>query len=131
MEITGRLTADAKLNTLQDERQVVSFTLVQNDNFKTKGGEKKQVATYFDCSYWISPKVADKLKKGTIVLLYGRIGINAWNNMQGEANASLTFHTNNIKFIGGGKSNAASTEQQEEGQTDVIPTPETKDDLPF
>jgi len=131
MEITGRLTADAKLNTLQDERQVVSFTLVQNDNFKTKGGEKKQVATYFDCSYWISPKVADKLKKGTIVLLYGRIGINAWNNMQGEAKASLTFHTNNIKFIGGGKSNAASTEQQEEGQTDVIPTPETKDDLPF
>jgi len=131
MEITGRLTADAKLNTLQDERQVVSFTVVQNDNFKTKGGEKKQVATYFDCSYWISPKVADKLKKGTIVLLYGRIGINAWNNMQGEAKASLTFHTNNIKFIGGGKSNAASMEQQEEGQTDVTPAPQTKDDLPF
>lgn len=131
MEITGRLTADAKLNTLQDERQVVSFTVVQNDNFKTKDGEKKQVATYFDCSYWISPKVADKLKKGTIVLLYGRIGINAWNNMQGEAKASLTFHTNNIKFIGGGKSNAASMEQQEEGQTDVTPTPQTKDDLPF
>lgn len=131
MEITGRLTADAKLNTLQDERQVVSFTVVQNDNFKTKDGEKKQVATYFDCSYWISPKVADKLKKGTIVLLYSRIGINAWNNMQGEAKASLTFHTNNIKFIGGGKSNAASMEQQEEGQTDVTPTPQTKDDLPF
>ena len=105
--------------------------MVQNDNFKTKGGEKKQVATYFDCSYWISPKVADKLKKGTIVLLYGRIGINAWNNIQGEAKASLTFHTNNIKFIGGGKSNAASMEQQGEEQTDFVPAPETKDDLPF
>lgn len=129
MEITGRLTADAKVNTLQDERQVVSFTLVQNDNFKTKEGEKKEVATYFDCSYWISPKVADKLKKGTIVLLYGRVGINAWNNMQGEAKASLTFHTNNIKFIGGSsKTNAAPIGEE---QNEATPTPETKDDLPF
>ena len=39
MELTGRLTADAKISTLTDERQVTNFTLVMNDRFKTKAGE--------------------------------------------------------------------------------------------
>jgi hypothetical protein len=54
--------------------------------------------------------------------------MNVWNNMQGEAKGSLTFHTQNIMFIGGGKSNTATIN---EGQNNVTPTSDTKDDLPF
>ena len=36
MEITARLTADAKVNTLKDERQVVNFTIAINDSYKPK-----------------------------------------------------------------------------------------------
>ena len=128
MAITGRLTADAKVNTLQSDRQVVNFSVVYNDYYKTKEGERKQVPTFFDCSYWLSSKVAEKLTKGTIVLLYGRIGVNVWNNMQGEAKASLTFHVNNIKFIGGSsKMNGAVIENTQA----TAHTPEIVDDLPF
>lgn len=128
MEITGRVTADATVKTVSGERQLVAFTVAQNESYKTKEGERKQVATYFDCSYWISTKVAEMLKKGTIVSLFGRLGVNAWTNMQGEPKATLTFHTNNIKFIGGGKTNAAAIKDD-----DVAPatTPEEADDLPF
>jgi single-strand DNA-binding protein len=98
MEITGRVTADAKVNTLQDDRQVVNFTIAINDYYKPKGStEGKQLTTYVNCSYWISSKIADRLTKGVLVQLYGRVGVQAYNNMEGNARASLTFHCNKGK----------------------------------
>ena len=131
MEITGRLTANATVKTVSDDRQVVNFTLVQNDSYKKSDGEKVSVATFFDCSYWISTKVAAKLTKGTIVSLYGRLGVNAWTSMNGEAKATLTFHTNNIRFIGATGSAAASEAAPTAQPSAPAPSPETKDDMPF
>ena len=34
MELTGRITADAKLSTVKDGRQVVNFTIAINDSYK-------------------------------------------------------------------------------------------------
>ena len=129
MEITGRLTADAIISKLTDGREVTGFTLVMNDQFKTKAGEKKQVATFFNCSYWITPKVAEHLKKGSIISVYGRIGMNVYNNQQGEAQGSLTFHVNDIKFVS--KSTNSTPANTTSSTTQETPTPETKDDLPF
>jgi single-strand DNA-binding protein len=57
MEILiGRLTADAKVATLKDDRQVVNFSIAMNDSYKTKGSETvTQVVTYFNCAYWAVP----------------------------------------------------------------------------
>ncbi len=65
MEITARLTGDAKLSTLKDERQVVNFNVAVNDSYKTKDSELKKVTTYFHCSYWMNPGIAQYLTKGT------------------------------------------------------------------
>ena len=67
MEITGRITADAKNSKLADGREVTNFTLVINDQFKTKNGDRKEVSTFFKCAYWVSPKAANYLKKGIII----------------------------------------------------------------
>ena len=126
MELVGRLTADAKVSTVKDERKVVNFSIAINDSYKPKGSEEvKKFTTYVNCSYWINPGIAAYLKKGTLVEMYGRISVNAWTNNEGEAKASLNFHVNNIKLHG--KSAAASKE--------TIPTAaeitEPIDDLPF
>lgn len=123
MEITGRITADAKISKLTDGREVTGFTIVQNDNFKTKSGEKKQVATFFKCSYWVSPKAADHLKKGAIITVYGRIGLDVYNNQQGEARGSLTVHVNDIKFV--------STPHATASTATTTATTESNNDLPF
>lgn len=108
MEITARVTVDAKVNTLKDERQVVNFTVAINDSYKPKDtNETKKVATFIQCAYWINPGIAKFLTKGTLVELYGRIGVNAYKDMQGEPRASLTFHVNNIKLHGKGKTTEA------------------------
>lgn len=109
MEITGRVTADAKVSTVRDGRQVVNFSVAVNDSYKAKGSEvATKLTTFFNCSYWINPGVGEHLTKGTLVELYGRISVNAWTNAEGEAKASLNFHVNNIKLHG--KSNAATKE---------------------
>jgi single-strand DNA-binding protein len=124
MELTGRLTADAKINKLSDERQVANFTLVMNDHFKNKAGEKKDIATFIRCSYWVSPKLAEHLKKGNIISVYGRIGLDVYKNHEGEPQGNLTFHVNNIKFV----SSTAKAKTQEANATQ---TTEVAEDLPF
>ncbi|MFH6997395.1 single-stranded DNA-binding protein [Flavobacterium sp. FlaQc-57] len=100
MEITGRLTADAVVQKVNSEKQVVNFSIAINDNYKPKGStEVKEVVTYINCSYWLNAKTAQWLKKGTLVQLFGRIGINVYNNSEGVAVGTLTFHTNNIKIL--------------------------------
>jgi single-strand DNA-binding protein len=127
MEIIGRVTQDATVKTVKNDRQLVSFSIAINDYYKTKEGDKKKLTTYVDCAYWRSTKVADSLKKGTLVSLYGRIGANAYTNMQGDVVANLTFHVNNIQFVGSAKSNTPATQQAET----TVSEPETADDLPF
>lgn len=131
MEITGRVTADAKVNTLPDDRQVVNFTIAINDYYKPKGStEGKQLTTFINCSYWISSKVAERLTKGVLVQLYGRIGVQAYNNMDGNARASLTFHCNTVKILATPK--GGNTEQNSVATSPTQQhSPETVDDLPF
>lgn len=123
MTIIGRLTKNASISTLKDERKVMNFTVAVNDYYKPKGSDKAvTITTYYNCSYWINMQLAERLTKGTLVELDGRIGVNAYTNMQGEAKASLILHINTIKIHQAGKGNGISSMPQKE---------EVADDLPF
>src|SRR4051812_46696363 len=102
MEMFGRLASNAEVKKLKDDRQVISFTLVLNDTYRSKGEIKKRV-TYVDCSYWRSAGIAPYLNKGTIVEVSGNIGVNAYLNSENIAKAKITFHVNKIKLHGSNK----------------------------
>ncbi|TMI63641.1 MAG: single-stranded DNA-binding protein [Bacteroidetes bacterium] len=126
MELTGRMTADAKVSILKDDRKVVNFSIAINDSYKPKGSEvTMKVTTFFNCSYWKNPGIAEYLKKGTLVELSGRISVNAWTNAEGQARASLNFHVNSIKLHG----KAGATVK--ETILAVVETNNPIDDLPF
>lgn len=100
MEITGRVTADATVTKTNSDKKVVNFSIAINDSYKAKGAsELTEIVTYVNCSYWISEKVAPLIKKGAIVQLFGRIGLNVYTGNAGEARGSLTFHTNDLKIL--------------------------------
>ena len=127
MELTGRLTADAKVSEVKGGKKVVNFSIAINDSYRAKGSEQRaQVTTYVQCAYWVSPSIAPHLTKGTLVELSGRISTDAWVNMDGEAKAALRFHVSTIKLHG--KPNRATTESKPE----PVPTGTgITDDLPF
>ena len=97
MNIIGRLTRNAEVRNLSNEKQVVKFSIATNDNYRNKQGERVEQTTYFECAYWISLKVADFLTKGTLVELSGRAYTSAWIGKDGEPHVGLNFHTSQIK----------------------------------
>lgn len=103
MNITGRLIRDAEISTLNNDRQVVNFSIAVNDSYRNKQGEQVELTEYFNCAYWLSPKVAPILTKGTVVELTGRVSARAWLGSDGEVHTGLNFHTSQIKFFGGGR----------------------------
>lgn len=130
MEMTARVTGDAKISTLKNDRQVVDFSVVINDSYKAKGStEITKRVTYVQCDYWVNPNIAQYLTKGTLVELQGRIGVNAYKSNDGEAKATLTFHVNTIKLHGNSKQ--PTTEVHKVVSMVAAEVKEPGDDLPF
>lgn len=128
MEIAGRVVANSVVHKVGNDKQVVNFSIAINDNYKPKGSnEVKEVVTYINCSYWLNAKTAEWLKKGALVQLFGRIGMNVYSNNEGKVIGSLTFHTNNIKILAFAKKAESSTEHSPVQNKKS----ETADDLPF
>lgn len=137
MDITGRLTRNAEVKTLNDNRQVVNFSIAVNDSYQNKQGEHVEQTAFFDCSYWRTPNVARILTKGALVELTGRVSVRAWTGMDGKPRAGLNFHTSQIKLHGlyrGGWEGSRVTETlQATAQTENnrVAVQETEEDLPF
>ncbi len=83
MNIIGRVTKDAEVRTTSKNKQVVSFSIAINDNYRNKQGERIKQTTYFECSYWLSANVAKLLTKGSLVELTGRVSVRAWTSKDG------------------------------------------------
>ena len=130
MNITGRLTRNAEVRTLSNEKQVVNFSVAVNDSYRNKQGERVEQTTYFDCAYWISANVARLLTKGTLVELTGRVSTRAWVNKDGEAKAGLNFHTSQIKLHGGSR-RTETVQATAQSENNVFTAEGTEDDLPF
>ena len=131
--IIGRVTQNAKINILKNDKKVVNFSVAINDGYKTKQGERKEQTTYYNCSYWINTKIAEFLTKGTLVELSGRTSSSAWIGKDGEIKSGLNFRTSNIR-LHGGQQKSVPNSHPTNNQQNVNDNPfadEADDDLPF
>ncbi|WP_281323450.1 single-stranded DNA-binding protein [Flavobacterium aestivum] len=130
MNIIGRVTKDAQVRTLSNEKQVVNFSIATNDSYRNKAGERIGQTTFFDCAYWISPKVATILTKGSLVELTGRVSARVWTGNDGESHAGLNFNASQIKLHAvGSKAETAKTVPKSEKNKEA--QEEKEIDLPF
>ena len=126
--VIGRITADAQVKTVSEGRQVVTFTIAQNERFRVKGSDEiKQAVNYFSCSYWMKTGIAKHLQKGVLVEAAGRIGVNAWIDQNGEARASLSMHVQSIQL----HSKASKTDEVISAQDQPADSVEEVDEIPF
>lgn len=127
MTIIGRITKDATVNTLKDDRKVVNFSLAINESYKPKGGERVKVTTYCNCAYWVSEKMAEHLRKGTLLEVTGRIYVTPYVGKDGTAKASLNCHVAAIKIHAWPK----ETEVIGTAPQNTTATEPDSDDVPF
>lgn len=131
MEITGRLTADAVVRTVKGDKKVVGFTVAVNDRF-TVDGEKREVSTFFDCGYFRNSGIAEYLKKGNVVQVSGRVGINAYMGNDGQPKAGLNFHVSDIRLFGtSAQANAEVLPEKAPNALEQTRGEAKTDDLPF
>lgn len=130
MNIIGRVTKDAQVRTLSNEKQVVNFSIATNESYRNKQGERVEQTTYFECAYWISANVAKLLTKGALVELTGRANARAWISNDGKPRAGLNFHTSQIKLHAGSKK-AQTGQPVPKSENNKVAQEEPKDDLPF
>lgn len=130
MNIIGRLTRDAEVRTLSNEKQVVNFSVATNESYKNKQGGRVEQTTYFDCAYWLSANVARLLTKGTLVELTGRVSTRAWIGKDGEAHTGLNFNTSQIKLHGGSRK-AETVQATAQTENNSFTAQGANDDLPF
>ncbi|GAA6766491.1 single-stranded DNA-binding protein [Flavobacterium sp. CGRL1] len=113
MEITGRITRDAEVRRA-GEKEVLNFTIAVNDRYKAAGSsEYKQVTTFINCSYWISMKAGQWVKKGVVVLLQGRLGMHVYINSDGNPIGSIDFHVNEINIVAFAKRSSYNADELE------------------
>jgi single-strand DNA-binding protein len=123
MVLIGRLTKDASVKTLKDERKVINFSVAVNNGYKDKKTDKwVSIPSYFGCSYWLSLSIAPLLKKGCLVELTGRVSVNAYKDMEGEAQATLNYHVDTIKI---------HQSPKREAVTPFVTKEEVKEELAF
>jgi len=97
-QVTGRLIEDATIKHLDNGKAVVNFRIAENQSYRPKdGGERVDMPTFFSCSYWLGTGIAEVLRKGTSVILNGRISARPYQTNTGDWAAALNFHTNRIE----------------------------------
>ena len=100
MEFTGRITADAKIGTVQGDREVVNFSVALNDRFRAKGStETKEYVTYIEVGWWKGIGIGKILKKGAVVTVSGRIFPKAYLDLQGNPKATINCFASDIKLV--------------------------------
>lgn len=125
MQITGRITADAKINTVKGDKEVVNFSIAVNDRYKVKGtNEVKEFVTFINVAWWKSTGIVKILKKGAIVTVTGRLSCNAYIDMNGNAKASINLNADKIDLI-----HSKKAEVMIEAEPALITEPVA--DLPF
>ena len=130
MQFTGRVTADAEVRTVKNDRKVTGFTVAVNKRWKDKNGQKHERANFVECAYWVNSGVAEYLKKGTVVEITGWVEAQAWVNRDGDARANLRCDVETLKLFGVQHA-TASDKQNPKKKAGAKSGAGSEDDLPF
>jgi len=132
MLFTGRLTANAEVKAVKNDKQVINFTVAINQKWKNKQGEKKEKTAYVDCAYWRNSGIAEYLTKGAVVEISGWMEAQGYQSKSDGIKARLICTCDTIKLF----SLTAKSEQPEKAKemkavsTGAGNQPDD-DDLPF
>ncbi len=133
--LCGNLTRDPEMRATSNGTQVCSFGIAVNRVYKDASGANVETVSFFDCSCWgkQGETIARYAKKGTSMLVSGRLEQRSWDDKSSGAKRSrVEIVVDEFNFLGGGnaegdssyKGRAGAGSDASEG-VDVVP-----DDIP-
>ena len=101
--VTGNLTRDPELRTLQSGTSVCKLRLAVNTRRKNgQTGEWEDKPNYFDVTVWGAQgeNCANYLSKGRPVAIEGRLEWREWEAQDGGKRQSVEIIANSVQFLG-------------------------------
>ena len=131
VQLIGRLVADPELRYTQKGAPVCGFRLATTRRYKNKEtGETQDETLFINIVAWRrqAELANDFLKKGSAVLIEGRLRSRQWESSQGEKRSTIEVVARRIQFLDMPET-TPETEAPAEGEEDI--KDETTVDTPF
>lgn len=98
--IAGRLTADPQLRNTTGGQAVASIGVATSRTWMDKGGQKQEQTEFHNVVVWgrQAEIVAQYLKKGSLILVEGRLQTRAWQDQQGGNRKTTEIVAEAIQF---------------------------------
>lgn len=143
--VIGNLTRDPELKSLPSGMKVTSFSVATNRVWKDQSGAKKEATDYHNIVVFgrQAETAAQYLKKGSNVLVEGRMQTRSWDATDGTKKYRTEIIADRVQF--GSRPNGATgafspkasegkSESRKEDEMDTIEYPEEEinsEDIPF
>lgn len=126
VQVMGRLVADPELRYTQKGAPVCSFRIASSRRYKNREtGEWQEDTLFISISAWRrqAELANDFLKKGSAVLIEGRLRSRQWESNQGEKRSAIEIVARRIQFLDAptpsGETAAAAETPLEAGEEDA------------
>jgi single-strand DNA-binding protein len=109
--ITGNLTADPELRTLQSGTSVCKLRVACNTRRKDSASDKwVDKPNYFDVTVWgsLGETVAKYTAKGRPVAIDGRLEWREWDTDNGAKRQAIEIIADSVQFLGGQTANGTT-----------------------
>ena len=112
--LAGNLTRDPEVRYTPSGSAVANFGLAINRTYRTRDGEKKEEVNFFDVETWgrQAETCGEYLKKGSPVLVEGRLKQDTWENRDGQKRSKVRIRAMRVQFLPGGPGRSDRYEDQ-------------------
>lgn len=100
--IVGRLARDPEMRYTPSGKSVTSFSVPVSRNYTGPDGERKEETEWYRISAWgrLSEVCNNYLKKGSWVLIEGRLSTRTYVDRDGKERFSLDVTANEMRMVG-------------------------------
>ncbi len=134
--LMGNLTRDPELKYLPDGTAMAKFGLAVNRRYNDRqSGEKKEEVCFVDITTWRrEAEICNEyLKKGSPLLLEGRLHLNSWETDDGQKRSKLEVIVERVQLLGTRQDSEGGAIRDQGTESAAAPDepPTTADDIPF
>jgi single-strand DNA-binding protein len=137
--LIGNLTRDPELRYTPKGTAVAKIGLAVNRQWKTETGEKKEEVTFIDVDVFgrTAENVGQYVKKGSPILVEGRLKLDTWEDKQtNQKRSKLGVVAETVQFLGSGEKRQAAPGKDDQDPAENFPKGKAQaetdpDPLPF
>lgn len=113
--LMGNLTRDPELKDLPSGTSLCNMGLALNETYTDKSGKKVEKVCFVDVIVWErqAQTCAQYLKKGSPVLIEGRLELSEWKTKEGETRSKLKVRADRVQFISSGRRDEGGERSQQ------------------